>query len=235
MQVNVSIGGGQKMTLTGAVLVYRGGNDAFAVWHPAKPGPGGGAAYLGEAESLTTEFLRTLAAGLGTYVAPEILPANVLVRTSELLVWWTPAQYRTLFFGEHSEAGRDLSGKRYPVPPLVFKVSGGCLWVRALEKSERPTAITKLKTAPFWNGNDAGQICIGTMRVPESSGVEAMEGWERGFFQSEFTHAYGAARLTSFPGGFLDLCRHLAGSRKPFPAAYLTDARETLRQFVERR
>src|ERR1035438_5188188 len=71
-------------------------------------------------------------------------------------------------------------------------------------RSERPTAIAKLRTAPFWNGNDAGQICIGTMRVPESSGVEAMEGWERGFFQSEFTHAYGGARLTSFPGGFLD-------------------------------
>lgn len=139
------------------------------------------------------------------------------------------------FFGEQSEAGKDLSGKRYPVPPLVFKVSGGTLWVRALEKNERPTAITTLKTAPFWNGNDAGQICIGTMRVPESSGVEAMEGWERGFFQSEFTHAYGGARLTSFPGGFLDLCRHLVGSRKPFPVEYLTDARETLRQFVERR
>src|SRR5450830_1984331 len=43
-----------------------------------------------------------------------------------------------------------------------------------------------------------------------------MEGWERGFFQSEFTHAYEGARLTSFPGGFLDLCRHLVGSRKPF-------------------
>src|ERR1019366_9216596 len=81
MEVNVTIGGGQKMTLSGAVLVYRGGNEAFAVWHPAKSGPGGGAPYLGEAESLTTEFLRTLAAGLGTYIPPEILPANVLVRT----------------------------------------------------------------------------------------------------------------------------------------------------------
>ena len=168
MNVNVSIGGGQKMALTGAVLVYRGGTDAFAAWHPAKPGPVGGAPYLGEAESLTTEFLRTLAAGLGTYIPPEILPVNVLVRTSELLVWWTPAQYRTLFFGEQSEAGKDLSGKRYPVPPLVFKVSGGSLWVRALEKNERPTAITKLKTAPFWNGNETGEICLGTMRIPES-------------------------------------------------------------------
>ena len=73
------------------------------------------------------------------------------------------------------------------------------------------------------------------MRVPESSGVDAIEGWERGFFQSEFTHAYGAARLTSFPGGFLLLWRSLAGSKREFPVQYLTDARETLRQFVERR
>jgi PRTRC genetic system protein B len=122
-----------------------------------------------------------------------------------------------------------------PIPPLVFKVAGGHLWVRALDKDERPRGETKLKTAPFWNSNDSGEICVGTMRIPESSGVEAMDGWERGFFQSEFTHAYGGARLTSFPGGFLPLCRRLVGSRKPFPAEYLTDARETLLEFVERR
>ena len=235
MEVSVSIGGSQRLTLSGAILVYRGGHEAFAAWHPAKPGPNGGAPYLGEAEALTMEFLHALAEGLGTYVAPEILPANVLVRTSETMIWWTPAQHRTLFFGQHSDAGKELNGKRYPVPALVFKVLERGLSVRALEKSERPAANTRLKTAPFWNANDQGEVCLGTMRVPEGSGVEAIEGWEQGFFQSEFTHAYGAARLTSFPGGFLALYRHLAGSRKPFPVEYLTDARETLRQFAERR
>lgn len=176
-----------------------------------------------------------LSEGLGTYVAPEILPENMLVRTPETMIWWTPAQYRTLFFGQHSEAGKELNGKRYPVPALVFKVLGRGLWMRALEKSERPAANTRLKTAPFWNANDEGEVCLDTMRIPDGSGVETIEGWEQGFFQSEFTHAYGAARLTSFPGGFLALCRHLAGSRKPFPVEYLTDARETLRQFAERR
>lgn len=234
MDVGVSIGGSQNMHLSGAVLVYQGGREAFAVWHPAKSGPTG-APYLGEAEPLTMEFLRTLSTGLGVYVAPEILPASVLVRTSELLVWWTPAQHRILFFGEHSGAGSELNGKRYPIPPLVFKVEIGKLAVRALDKDERPQGETKLKMAPFWNSNDSGEICIGTMRTPESSGVDAIEGWERGFFQSEFTHAYGAARLTSFPGGYLSLCRRLAGSRKPFPVEFLTDARETLLQFVERR
>ena len=235
MEISVSISGSQNMTLSGAVLVYQGGREAFAVWHPAKSTPTEGAPYLGEAQPLTTEFLRALSTGLGAYVAPEILPASVLVRTSELLVWWTPAQHRILFFGDHSEAGSDLNGKSYPIPPLVFKVAGGSMWVRALDKDERPRGETKLKTAPFWNSNDSGEICIGTMRTPESSGVEAIEVWERGFFQSEFTHAYGAARLTNFPGGFLALCRRLAGNRKPFPVEYLTDARETLLQFVERR
>src|SRR5438270_7230231 len=121
MEISVAIGGGQKMTLSAAVLVYQGGRESFAVWHPAKADENGGPPYLGEAEPLTTEFLRALSTGLGTYVAAEILPACVLVRTSELLVWWMPAQHRILFFGEHSEAGRDLNGKRYPVPPLVFK------------------------------------------------------------------------------------------------------------------
>ena len=235
MEISVAIDGGQSLTLSGAVLVYQGGREAFAVWHLAKSGPTEGAPYLAEAEPLTMEFLRALSTGLGVYVPPEILPASVLVRTSELLVWWTPAQHRILFFGEHSGAGNELNGKRYPVPPLVFKVALGKLWVRALDKDERPRGETKLRTAPFWNCNDAAEVCVGTMRLPESSGVEAMEGWECGFFQSEFTHAYGAARLTNFPGGFLALCRRLAGSRQPFPKEYLTDARETLRQFVERR
>lgn len=234
MDIGVSIGGSQNMTLSGAILVYQGGRAAFAVWHPAKSGPTV-APYLGEAEPLTMDFLRALSTGLGVYVPPEILPASVLVRTSELLVWWTPAQHRILFFGEHSGAGSDLNGKRYPIPALVFKVASGKLSVRALDKDERPQGETKLKTAPFWNGNESGEICIGTMRTPESSGVNAIEGWECGFFQSEFTHAYGSARLTSFPGGYLGLCHRVVGSRKPFPAEYLTDARETLSQFVERR
>jgi len=58
-------------------------------------------------------------------------------------------------------------------------------------------------------------------------------GWERGFFESEFTHAYGAARLTKYPGGVLALWKYLADSPRPFPAEHLTDARQTLRAFVE--
>ena len=60
-----------------------------------------------------------------------------------------------------------------------------------------------------------------------------METWERAFFQSKFTHAYGATLITLHPGGFLGLWRSLAGAGTS-PIEHLTDARETLAQFVER-
>ena len=52
-------------------------------------------------------------------------------------------------------------------------------------------------------------------------------------FQSQFTHAAGAVRLTSHPGGFIGLWKGLAG-RKRFPVQYLIDAGETLQEFVAR-
>jgi hypothetical protein len=61
-----------------------------------------------------------------------------------------------------------------------------------------------------------------------------MDLWERAFFQSEFTHASGATRLTTHPVGFLGLWKSLAGRRKSFPVEYLTSARETLHEFVSR-
>ena len=235
MRTGVNIGGAEALALKGALLVYEGRRDSFVSWHQVRTATEGGVPYLGEAEPLTTDFLRALAAGLGSRVSPEVLSPNILVRTPETLVWWTRPQHRTMFFSEPSEAGRALNGKRYPHPPLVFKTSGTQLWVRALTKDARPTADTKLKTAPYWNTNDQGYVCLGTMRTPEDDGIESVQVWERGFFQSEFTHAYGAARLTSFPGGFVALWKHLAGSSRAFPVKYLTDSRQTLREFVEER
>ena len=50
----------------------------------------------------------------------------------------------------------------------------------------------------------------------------------------QFTHPNGAVRLTSHPQGFMGLWKSLKNSQHPFPTTFLTDAKETLRQFVER-
>jgi PRTRC genetic system protein B len=90
-----------------------------------------------------------------------------------------------------------------------------------------------MKTAPYWNTASRGLVCAGTMRVPESSDIASISGWQDSYFQSEFTHAAGAVRLASHPGGFIGLWKGLAG-KKRFPVQHLIDTGETLQDFVAR-
>jgi PRTRC genetic system protein B len=158
---------------------------------------------------------------------------NILARTPDLLVWWSRPQQRVMFFGGTDEEARKINGLVFPHPALIFKLLGKDLFVRAIATSSRPGPGTPLKTAPYWNTDARGLVCAGSMRVPESSDITSISGWLDSYFQSEFTHAAGAVRLTSHREGFIGLWRGLVG-RKRFPAHYLTDAGETLQEFVER-
>ncbi|HLY62536.1 MAG TPA: PRTRC system protein B [Terriglobia bacterium] len=232
MEAQVRIGNSRHFALKSAVLVYGDGPAAFATLHEVQAEKGQ-TPYLGPGQSLTTSFLRALAHGLGARVAPEILPENILARTPDMVVWWSQAQRRVMFFGGGSEEAQKLNGRMYPHPPLVFKISGQELFVRALGPDARPSATTPLKTAPYWNTDGQGLVCQGNMRVPDDVRVGSIAGWEDAYFSSEFTHASGAARLTSHPGGFFGLWSSLADSAEKFPTQFLTDAKQTLREFIE--
>jgi hypothetical protein len=69
------------------------------------------------------------------------------------------------------------------------------------------------------------------MRRPESASVAAIPAWERGFYESAFTHA-NVGRLTRHEGGFEGLWTGLAGKRKSFPLGTLISLPQTLAQFV---
>ena len=232
MEAHVRIGASRNFTLKNAVLIYGDGSAAFATLHEVRAEKNQ-TPYLGPGQSLTTAFLRTLAKGLGARMAPEILSENVLARTPDTLVWWSRAQRRVMFFSGGSEEARSLNGCMFPHPVLVFKVSGHELFVHALANDARPRANTPLKTAPYWNTNGQGLVCQGTMRVPDEVNVDSIAGWEDAFFLSKFTHASGAARLTSHSGGFFGLWSSLADRPGTFPTEFLTDAKQTLREFVE--
>ena len=235
MNTHVDIGGSEVLSLKGALLMYQGKNRGFVSWHEVRTGAAPGAPFLGEAQALTTEFVRNLAQSLGTDVPIEILPENILVRTAEMVAWWTPASTRTMFFAARDEETSNLNGRRFPQPALVWKVSGEDLWVRALAKNKRPEAHTNLMIAPYWNvDGETGWTCQGSMHSPEDAGIGALDAWQKAFFQSEFTHQTGVKRLTTHADGFLGLWRSLAG-RWRFPARYLTPAKETLQAFVTRR
>ncbi len=232
MNISVVVGGHESFPLLGTVLVYRG-SRCFATWHSAKESDNG-APCLGEAQPLTLDFVKVLSQGLNVQMDTEILPENVLVRTADTLVWWTQETSRAMFFRGIDESVAPLSGKRFQHPPLVWKVSGQELWVRATKGNARPAADTQLFVAPYWNVNgEDGLTCQGSMRSPEDAGVGSIPQWERAFFQSEFTHATGVRPLTNHPGGFVGLWTSLADSTKAFPANRLVPAKQTLLEFVQ--
>jgi PRTRC genetic system protein B len=178
------------------------------------------------------EFLRTLARGLGLGMAPEVLPETVVMRTAEAIAWWVPAAVRSMFFSETSD-GKTLNGKLYPHPPLVFVVDGEHgLSVRALLEDRRPGPRSAIAIAPYWNVNQAGEVCLGSMVTPRSAGLASLGAWVEGFFQSEFTHA-GTVKITSHHEGHLGLWRDLAG-RRAFPPEWLIPA-GTLEEWLCRR
>jgi PRTRC genetic system protein B len=141
-----------------------------------------------------------------------------------------------MFFGDGNPEARKLNGKMYPHPPLVFMIYGRELFVRALAEDCRPTANTRLKSAPYWNTDAAqGRVCLGSMRIPEDASVGSLGGWENAYFASEFTHPSGAVRLTTHSGGFLGLWTTLAGSKRRFPVKFLVDCKQTLQEFIHRK
>jgi PRTRC genetic system protein B len=233
MEAQIRIGSRREFGLKRALLIYGDDSSAFATLHEVQAEKGK-PPYLGPGQSLTTAFLRTLARGLGARTAPEILPENVLARTPDLMVWWSRARRRVMFFEGSSEEAKRLNGHIYPHPALVFKIYGHELFVRALGSDARPSAATPLQTAPYWNTEGSrGLVCVGSMRIPQDVSVESIPEWEASYFSSAFTHVSGPVRLTSHPEGFAGLWSGLAETQGPFPTEYLTDAKQTLRQFVE--
>ncbi len=232
MQTSIGLADSQTLALQGAILIYRGPR-AFATWHSVVSDEERGLS-LSEAQPLTLDFVRAISQGLASHPPIEVLPENVLVRTADVLVWWTAAAQRTMFFRATDESVAPLNGQRFSHAPLVWKVSAHELWVRALRKNARPTTDTPLFVAPYWNVNgEDGLTCQGSMRSPEEASVASISQWERAFFQSEFTHATGIRPLTNHPGGFAGLWASLADSRKAFPTHRLVPAKQTLREFVE--
>lgn len=235
MNAYIDIGGSETLTLRGALLVYEGRGRGFVAWHEAKRLEPNGAPVLGEAQALTTEFVERLAQGLGSCLPTEWLPENVLARTADTLVWWTAQSTQRLFFRPGSGVPDGVSGQRFPQPPLVWKVMGRTLSIRALLDHGRPQAQTPLLVAPYWNTDgETGRVCQGSMRAPEGSGVAAMPTWEQSFFQSEFTHPTGVRRLTCHPEGYFGVWQPATRTRRRFPADYLVPADESLNDFLLR-
>ena len=230
MQVQIAIGENHRFELREALLVYYGNQTTFITKHEVLK-PQNTAPALGPAQPLTLAFVESLVRSLGGGSTAEVFPANILAKNDRMIAWWTPAQRRQMFY-QHSEGtAADLNGRTFPQPPLVWQVADGQLKIRALIENKRPEGTTKLAVAPYWNLSDDGTVCTGSMRRPESASVAAITDWERGFYESAFTHA-NVGRLTRHRGGFEGLWSSLMGKQRSFPLETLIVLPQTLAQFV---
>jgi len=232
MNTHIRIGDNRAFALRQAVLLYQDGSRAFATLHEVKHRPNE-APYLTAGQFVTTGFLEMLAKGLGASMAAEVLPEHVLARTPDLITWWISARPRLMFFGAGNAETSALNGRMFPHPALVFMIQGRELFVRALAENRRPTADTRLCNAPYWNTDEHGRVCLGSMRVPNETGVASLAGWESAYFASEFAHPSGAVRLTTHPGGFLGLWSSLAARKRAFPVKFLAESKQTLQELVQ--
>jgi len=176
-------------------------------------------------------FVESLVRSLSGASTAEVLPDNVLAKDDRMITWWTPACRRQMFYESPAKDVTCLNGRTFPQPPLVWRVENGDLKVRALTENKRPRAETTMAVAPFWNLSEDGRVCTGSMRRPDSAAVAAIAEWDRGFYESAFTHA-NVGRLTRHPGGFEGLWTELADKRKRFPITTLIRLPQTLAQFI---
>jgi PRTRC genetic system protein B len=156
---------------------------------------------------------------------------NVLAKGDRMIVWWTRASLRQMFYENSEQNCAKLNGRTFPQPALVWRVVNGDLRIRALTMNQRPGASTALAVAPFWNLSDDGRVCTGTMRRPDHATAASIPDWERGFYESAFTHA-NVGRLTRHPRGFQGLWSELLDKRTPFPIKMLIQLPQTLAEFV---
>jgi len=186
---------------------------------------------LEPAQPLSLGFIESLVRSLAGASSAEVLPENVLAKGDRMIAWWTEPSRRQMFYENSEQKAAGLNGRTFPQPALVWRVDNGDLKIRALAENRRPAATAKMAVAPFWNLSEDGRVCTGTMRRPGSATAASIPEWERGFYESAFTHA-NVGRLTRHTGGFEGLWSDLAGKRTPFPAKTLIQLPQTLAEFV---
>jgi len=230
MQIHLSIGQNHRVELREALLIYGDRQSSFVTRHEAVVREGA-PPTLGPAQPLTFAFVESLARSLTGSLTAEVLPENVLAKSDRMIAWWTRAQRRQMFYQSAEGKATSLNGRTFPQPALVWRVENGEIKLRALLENKRPIGETAVAVAPFWNLSDDGRVCTGTMRRPDSTAAASIPEWERGFYESAFTHA-NVGRLTRHAGGFAALWEELADTRKAFPTETLIRLPQTLAHFV---
>jgi PRTRC genetic system protein B len=179
-----------SFALTGAILLYGHANqrDACATKHRIAFEEGG-SPVIKPGVPLMDEDLKDLVGQLLTKNRPRIRwhDERVLASGNGQLIWWSPPKNRPMFFRATPGRADSFDGKGVcAIPGLVFWTNGKSLQIYAIKGADRPTQSTQLYRAPFYNVWESNEVCTGNATCPERE--DDIDGWEKMFFGSNFTH-----------------------------------------------
>src|SRR5258708_31717295 len=124
MKTYVNVGSSQDFKLSRALLVYgESSYNGYPYRHPFVTLHDvihqEDEVRLGAAQLLTPDVLCALVADLGQSLPVEILPECTLARTADMVMWWSPASIRTMFFSDRGgdKAHRPDTGGGPPQDP----------------------------------------------------------------------------------------------------------------------
>lgn len=102
-------------------------------------------------QPLSLGFLESLVRSLAGSSTAEILPEKVLTKGDRMIVWWTAACRRQMFYENSDQKAAGLNGRTFPQPALGWRVDNGDVMIRALADNRQPAAAMTMAVAPFWN------------------------------------------------------------------------------------
>ena len=125
-------------------------------------------------------------------------------------------------------------GQEVMHPPLVLRAYKGGLSIWALGRDERPTETTTLCRAPYFNVYDRGNMCVGSVRLPEEPRPDNVPAWEECFFGSNFGHG-NSQSITRHPKGHTGYWTDLAkgNATKTYAMKWLVPLPLTLKGVVQ--
>jgi PRTRC genetic system protein B len=209
MHAEIDYCGNTSAPLTGALLIY--GNGEFLMQCRADGDELCDARAITDAELM--ELINSIKPVQRRWIEPPLL-----LDSGQELIWWTPAQQRTLYF-ESSDAFLNERGHQaYPQPALLWRWRPNTLDLWALNSSKRPTLSSKLFRAPYFNLSGS-RVCLGTSQMPSDFAASNCRAVESAFFDSSFTHTVETP-LNGWGGSHGEFWASLEGQTK-FPTKHL--------------
>lgn len=218
-----------SFTLKGAILVYDNGTECISTCHDVSviddfPVIRPGKAVTPQNLKKCVRFL------LDQKVHSFFIPPNVLSYTDDTICWYCKPSIRKLYFKVRSGNLDDCSGKEFPQPGLVFMYGVNDLNVWAVRCNGRPDEKTKLYHAPYYNISEDGDVCMGSVRLPNKINVDSIDKVEKLFFSSAATHSNNI-KIVDYPGGHDAFWRANAGKLK-FDKKVLVPNGKTLKEIL---